>query len=83
MPVAIVLLTRIGVISPDNIAKQRPYFILGAFVLSMFMTPPDPFSQIMMAVPVCLLFELGLFFAKKLEQNDIKKQSQLEQSENI
>ena len=83
VPVAIVLLTRIGVISPDNIAKQRPYFILGAFVLSMFMTPPDPFSQIMMAVPVCLLFELGLFFAKKLEQNDIKKQSQLEQSENI
>lgn len=68
VPVAIVLLTRIGVISPDKIAQKRPYFILGAFVLAMLMTPPDPFSQIMMAVPVCLLFELGLFFAKRLDK---------------
>lgn len=70
VPVAIVLLTRIGVISPQKIAEKRPYFILGAFVLAMLMTPPDPFSQIMMAVPVCLLFELGLFFAKRLERVD-------------
>ena len=72
VPVAIVLLTRIGVISAENVAKQRPYFILGAFVLAMLMTPPDPFSQVMMAVPVCLLFEVGLFFARKLEKNDLK-----------
>ncbi len=72
VPVAIVLLTRIGVISAETIAKQRPYFILGAFVLAMLMTPPDPFSQIMMAIPVCLLFEVGLFFARKLEKNDLK-----------
>ena len=75
VPVAIVLLTRIGVISPDAIAKKRPYFILGAFVLAMLMTPPDPFSQVMMAVPVCLLFEVGLFFARKLEKNDLKSES--------
>lgn len=68
VPVAIVLLTRIGVISPQKIAEKRPYFILGAFVLAMLMTPPDPFSQIMMAIPVCLLFELGLFFAKRMEK---------------
>jgi sec-independent protein translocase protein TatC len=77
VPVAIVLLTRIGVLSADSVAKQRPYFILGAFVLAMLMTPPDPFSQVMMAVPVCLLFELGLFVAKRLEKNDLK----LEESE--
>ncbi len=74
VPVAIVLLTRIGVISAENVAKQRPYFILGAFVLAMLMTPPDPFSQVMMAVPVCLLFELGLFFARKLEKNDLQSE---------
>ena len=75
VPVAIVLLTRIGVISANKVAEKRPYFILGAFVLAMLMTPPDPFSQIMMAVPVCLLFELGLFFAKRLD----KKKENLEE----
>jgi sec-independent protein translocase protein TatC len=74
VPVAIVLLTRIGIISAESIAKQRPYFILGAFVLAMLMTPPDPFSQVMMAVPVCLLFEVGLFFARKLEKNDLQSE---------
>ena len=68
VPVAIVLLTKIGVVSAQSIAQQRPYFILGAFVLAMLMTPPDPFSQILMAIPVCLLFELGLLFARKLEK---------------
>jgi sec-independent protein translocase protein TatC len=70
VPVATVLLARMGVVSPATMAKQRPYIILGAFVLGMLMTPPDIFSQIMLAIPVCLLFELGLFFARKLEQNE-------------
>ncbi len=78
VPVATVLLARMGVVSPDNMAKQRPYIILGAFVLGMLMTPPDIFSQVMLAVPVCLLFEVGLFFARKLEKNDLKS----EESEN-
>ncbi len=75
VPVAIVLLTRIGVLSTESIAKQRPYFILGAFVLAMLMTPPDPFSQILMAIPVCLLFEVGLFFARKLEKNNLQSEA--------
>lgn len=69
VPVATVLLARMGVVSTETMAKQRPYIILGAFVIGMLMTPPDIFSQIMLAVPVCLLFELGLFFARKLEKN--------------
>jgi len=70
VPVATVLLARMGVVSPDNMAKQRPYIILGAFVLGMLMTPPDIFSQIMLAIPVCLLFEIGLFFARRLHNNE-------------
>ena len=70
VPVATVLLARMGVVSTDNMARQRPYIILGAFVMGMLMTPPDIFSQIMLAVPVCLLFEVGLFFARRLEQRD-------------
>lgn len=73
VPVATVLLARMGVVSPDNMAKQRPYIILGAFVVGMLMTPPDIFSQVMLAVPVCLLFEVGLFFARKLERNELKQ----------
>jgi len=76
VPVATVLLARMGVVSTQNMAKQRPYIILGAFVLGMLMTPPDIFSQIMLAVPVCLLFEVGLFFARKLEKNDLKHSSE-------
>ena len=68
VPVALVLLTRMGVVSAERIAGNRGYFILGAFVIAMLMTPPDPFSQVMLAVPVCLLFELGLFFARKVEK---------------
>ena len=76
VPVATVLLARMGVVTTQNMAKQRPYIILGAFVLGMLMTPPDIFSQIMLAVPVCLLFEVGLFFARKLEKNDLKHSSE-------
>ncbi|MFT7525198.1 MAG: sec-independent protein translocase protein TatC [Arenicella sp.] len=73
VPVATVLLARMGVVSTTNMAKQRPYIILGAFVLGMLMTPPDIFSQVMLAIPVCLLFEVGLFFARRLERNDKQK----------
>ena len=76
VPVATVLLARMGVVSTESMAKQRPYIILGAFVLGMLMTPPDIFSQIMLAIPVCLLFEVGLFFARKLEKNELKHSSE-------
>ena len=75
VPVATVLLARLGVVTPDKMAKQRPYIILGAFVVGMLMTPPDIFSQVFLAVPVCLLFELGLFFARQMEKKDQQKQA--------
>jgi sec-independent protein translocase protein TatC len=74
VPVATVLLAKLGVVSPDKMAKQRPFIILAAFVLGMLMTPPDIFSQVMLAVPVCLLFELGLFCARKMLAQDAEKE---------
>ncbi len=74
VPVATVLLARMGVVTADSMARQRPYIILGAFVIGMLMTPPDIFSQIMLAVPVCLLFEAGLLLARKLERNDLNSE---------
>lgn len=74
VPVATVLLSRMGVVSADSMAQKRPYIIVGAFVVGMLMTPPDIFSQVMLAVPVWLLFEVGLFFARKLERNQLESQ---------
>jgi len=68
VPVATVLLARMGIVSTENMTKQRLFVYLGAFVVGMLMTPPDIFSQIFLAVPVCILFELGLFMAKKMEK---------------
>ena len=73
VPIATVLLARMGIVTTDNMAKQRPYILLGAFVVGMLMTPPDIFSQLFLALPVYCLFELGLFFARKMEQNDSNK----------
>lgn len=76
-PVATILLIGMGVVSAENLIKARPYIIVGAFVIAMFLTPPDVVSQILMAVPIWLLFELGLLlsrvFAKHLERFRVEK----------
>lgn len=64
VPVAIVLLTWTGVVDPESLKKKRPYILVGAFVIGMLLTPPDVFSQTLLAVPMYLLFELGLFCSK-------------------
>ena len=74
VPVATVLLSKMGVVSADSMAEKRPYIIVGAFIVGMLMTPPDIFSQVMLAVPVWLLFEAGLFFARKLERKQLASQ---------
>ena len=74
VPVATVLMVRMGVTTPDSLSEKRPYIIVSAFVVGMLLTPPDIFSQIMLAIPVCLLFEVGLFFARKIEKNDLSSE---------
>ncbi len=66
VPVATILLVAIGVTTPDALAAKRPYIIVGAFVVGMVLTPPDVFSQTMLAIPMWLLFELGVFFSRIL-----------------
>ena len=69
VPVATFLLIAAGATTPDRMAEKRPYIIIGAFVFGMLLTPPDVISQSLLAVPMWLLFELGLvmsrFFLKK------------------
>jgi sec-independent protein translocase protein TatC len=64
VPVATVLLVFTGLVSVEKVAKARPYVFLMAFVVGMFLTPPDVFSQTLLAVPVYLLYELGIVMAK-------------------
>lgn len=64
VPVAIILLCWSGVTTPEDLRKKRPYIIVAAFVVGMFLTPPDIFSQTLLAIPMVLLFEVGLIFAK-------------------
>ncbi len=68
VPVAVVLLSWMGVIDPDQIAKKRPYVVLWAFIVAAVLTPPDVFSQIALAVPMIILFEVGLFVARRLKR---------------
>ena len=64
VPVATVLIVWTGLTSPDKLAKARPYVFLGAFIMGMFLTPPDIISQTLLAVPVYLLYELGILMSK-------------------
>ncbi|KHN53117.1 Sec-independent protein translocase subunit TatC [Pectobacterium fontis] len=64
VPVAIVLLCWSGVVTPEELKKKRPYILVGAFVVGMLLTPPDVFSQTLLAIPMYLLFEIGVFFAR-------------------
>lgn len=81
VPIVTVVLVKMDITTPQALALKRPYVIVGAFVVGMFLTPPDIISQILLALPVWLLFELGLFFsrfwlvrgAKDSEEPDVDK----------
>lgn len=62
IPVAVVLLVWIGVVDVKYLRKIRPYVVIGCFVVGMVLTPPDIFSQTLLAVPMWLLFEIGVLF---------------------
>ena len=67
VPVATVLMVRMGVTTTKSLAAKRPYIIVGAFVVGMLLTPPDLFSQTMLAIPVWILFEIGLYVSKAVK----------------
>ncbi len=65
VPVATIILIWAGIATPESLAAKRPYIIVGAFVLGMMLTPPDMFSQALLALPMWLLFEVGLLLSRK------------------
>jgi sec-independent protein translocase protein TatC len=64
VPIIVVLLARFGIADVDRLKSARPYVIVGAFIVAAIFTPPDVLSQLLLAVPLCLLYELGIFLAR-------------------
>jgi sec-independent protein translocase protein TatC len=63
VPVVVIVLVRLGLVSIEKLRQIRPYVVVGAFVVAAVVTPPDAMSQLLLAVPLCLLYELGLLVA--------------------
>lgn len=60
VPIATIILVAIGITTPKKLSEKRPYVIVGAFILGMMLTPPDVISQVLLALPIWILFEAGL-----------------------
>jgi sec-independent protein translocase protein TatC len=74
VPVAVIVLVRIGVVTIEQLQKIRGYFIVGAFVVAAVVTPPDVISQLALAIPMCLLYEIGIVAARIVARNAKKAQ---------
>jgi sec-independent protein translocase protein TatC len=75
VPVVVVVLVYVGVVDLAKLREWRPYVIVGAFVVGAIFTPPDVISQLMMAIPLCLLFEMGLFLARFVGKRSVRAAS--------
>lgn len=64
VPIAILLLVSAGIVTPKSLGRKRPYILLGAFTVGMLLTPPDMISQTLLAVPMYLLYEIGIIMAR-------------------
>lgn len=70
IPVATVLLVLMGVTSSAALVEKRSWIIVCCFIVAAVLTPPDALSQLMLAIPMCLLFETGIFFSRLVERRD-------------
>lgn len=70
IPIAAVLMIWAGLTTPEDLAKKRPYIIVGCFVFGMLLTPPDVISQSLLAIPMWILFEFGVFFGRFMQRDE-------------
>lgn len=74
IPIATILLIRSGAVTAETLANKRPYIIVVCFVVGMLLTPPDVISQVLLALPMWLLFECGIFFGGRISKKHIANQ---------
>ncbi|MDP6375816.1 MAG: twin-arginine translocase subunit TatC [Pseudomonadales bacterium] len=70
IPIATLLLAWTGIASAQSMATKRPYMIVGCFIIGMLLTPPDVISQLLLAIPAWVLFEIGIVFARMVEKRN-------------
>ncbi|RIY40084.1 twin-arginine translocase subunit TatC [Neopusillimonas maritima] len=75
VPVAVVLLVKSGIVSVQKLRSARGYVVVGAFVIAAIVTPPDVISQFMLAVPLCVLYEVGLLVASRMKPSEREKEA--------
>jgi sec-independent protein translocase protein TatC len=75
IPIATILIVATGMSTPDSLAAKRPYVIIGCFVVGMLLTPPDIISQTLLAVPVWLLFEIGIIASRLITKKKINTEN--------
>jgi sec-independent protein translocase protein TatC len=64
VPIAVIVLARVGAVTIDQLRKARGYFIVGSFIVAAVVTPPDVISQLALAIPMCILYEVGIIAAQ-------------------
>jgi sec-independent protein translocase protein TatC len=64
VPIVVVILVRMGVVTVQKLKQIRPYVVVGAFIISAVVTPPDVFSQLILAIPLIVLYEAGIIAAR-------------------
>ena len=69
VPIATIILVATGITTPEKLAKMRPYIVVGAFAIGMLLTPPDVISQTLLAIPMWILFEIGIMLSRVLLSN--------------
>lgn len=77
IPVATVILIAAGISTPESLANKRPYIIVGCFILGMLLTPPDVISQLLLAIPMWLLFEVGIVMGRLVKSERGKENDEV------
>ena len=73
VPIIVIVLVQMHVVELKTLREWRPYVIVGAFVIGAIFTPPDVISQLMLAIPLCLLYELGMLMARLVSKPDVER----------
>ena len=78
VPIATIILVWMGLTTPDKLSEKRPFVIVGAFCIGMLLTPPDVISQTLLAIPMWILFEFGVFFSRAVARDKVAREAQEE-----
>ena len=81
IPVAIILLIRTGAVTPESLAAKRAYVVVGCFILGMLLTPPDVISQVLLALPMWILYECGIIIGRRITPKKKEDDSEDDDSE--